>query len=532
MGTGRAGQAEGGSGGSGGQSNLRGWLGIGEARTTPGEERDRLGAAEPEGAVRTVRHTAKAPDAGASLTTLTGGRNKGGGDRRENEGLGHGAGQAGLEEATEEERAVASLADKPSEEGRLLTINMDGRWDEERLDDVVRVSVGGGGPRGVVCLQDVRWPAEKVKGHLARLSWRWDQGSGCESRWVHAAAPHEGEDAAFKCMGGNVIGVWGDLSRMVVHPGPAQDPLGRWAVVWLRGRQCGGVAIFSVYRPPSGSESGLVGRQRVALGLTSLTATQAAFYRDLGRAVEEARDNGLEVVLAGDWNADPRRNDAVGKAQAKWCLLQRLQPPGGVGQTAATYTYSGAGGTTGSSCIDHIFSSSPTLLEPTAPPVQVGLGPWGHLLLASEWSAALRGLLNLEPDARHRLAEWRAGSRAMGRAMLKRLNIVEKKTGDAFRAHCVLPENIEGQLSTIEDLAKWCADWWACPEELVEVVPKRLKKAALAGDSGTMARSFRGHRKPHTLRSVVRRKDGSEARGGRRRYRGRLPSILWRPSAD
>ena len=323
---------------------------------------------------------------------------------------------------------------------------MDSRWDAKRREDLLKVSMG----RGVL--------SEQAERHLKRLRWHWEKERGCSLRWVHVPAPVgvvEGE--VRKVMGGVVVGVWGDLSEAVVSPGPEQDASGRWAVVWLRGRQGGGVAIFSVYRPPDGASGGLVARQGAVLGLASQAAVQKAFYQDLGKAVGVARASGMEVVLAGDFNADPQGRSTGGRALAVWCQQQGLSPAGGARTRCATFTYVAAGDRVGSSCIDHIFCSAPALVAGVEEPVQVGLGPWGHKLLTAHLGLAKSVRLNLAPDARVRQAEWRAGRRAQERVRRGKYRTIEAEAGGRFRGECgALPEGLEEQLEVLEQLARWC----------------------------------------------------------------------------
>lgn len=383
---------------------------------------------------------------------------------------------------TEEEEAIDRLVATASAEGRLTSLNIDGRWNADRWEDVVRVSVAGGAPRGALCLQDVRWTAPQAEQWTKQMRWRWERDHGCKSHWAFALGPltaAQGEGS--KPMGGSVVGVWGDWCEVVVSPGPERDPLGRWAVIWLRGRHGGGVAIFSAYRPPSGAAGGLVDRHQTLLGARNQAEVQAAFYRDLTAAVALARGSGYEAVVAGDFNADPRGSKQEDRALAAWCLQQGLAPAGGSWSGAGTYVFATAGGKAGESSIDHILTSTPGLLRGTEKPVEIGQSVWGHRLLTAHWGAELVERLCLAKDERARQAEWRAGKRAVERARRGRHRRIEKKAGVRYRHECgELPAGLAERIATLEQMAVWCRGWWQCEEEVVEAVPEGLELLAEA----------------------------------------------------
>ena len=165
-------------------------------------------------------------------------------------------------------------------------------------------------------------------------------------------------------MGGTYAGVWGALSdRVIPVPQYGVEAAGRWVAVGVRGRSpTAKIAFVSVYRPPGGlggDGANLVKRYSRLFNVTTAEEVHSRFYADLEGWLATLRDNGFEVCVGGDFNADLDRdrtnNRGSGVTLGEWVTAAELSP---LQQGDATYYGGLRDGGRSSSRIDHVAVSA------------------------------------------------------------------------------------------------------------------------------------------------------------------------------
>ncbi len=347
------------------------------------------------------------------------------------------------------------------EQWTVACMNVDGASGDATWADVARLAGLGVGLGGVVMLQDMRWAREEVSRQAAKLgrrrtgdveehSWRWEASVPSQLRM------EADSKCGLKVMGGCLVAAWGELGRRASTVQHGSGSEGRWAALCVCGRGVEKSTVFvSCYRAPGTTVAkggGLVVRQATLGDLGTARAVHEAFYRDLGVAVEAWRAAGMEVVIGGDWNADPETTTASGEGlrtfMRQWDLVEWLAEGG-----QATFVRSASRGRVTRSRLDHLLVSrgwAEANMEQCVKVQRVIGREEGHRMLVGELGEHFTQWLGLDAGYKEREREWRRGWRATRRATKRRPLLVEGDRVAAFQKE--LKDNWTGKA---EEMGLW-----------------------------------------------------------------------------
>jgi hypothetical protein len=134
-----------------------------------------------------------------------------------------------------------------------------------------------------------------------------------------------------------------------------QDPkrLGRWAWTLFQGKQDKLTRAITVYVPCIARKFGCrkvyCQQQKALLKMGNKRSVIAVFWEDLWTQIDQWRDKGNQIILAGDWNTDVRNKSFLQPFRERNLVPTITNKHGNQGPE----TYSG-----GSKPIDKIFCSS------------------------------------------------------------------------------------------------------------------------------------------------------------------------------
>ena len=199
----------------------------------------------------------------------------------------------------------------------VSTLNVDGMWDDQRRQDILKALAVEQTSGGILLLQDLRLTEVEIK-----TRWKeWWRGlakveeNDLTMRFTVKEGLHNAKEEHMKRMGGVLGGTWGVLLERTRIDKSTKDDLARWSITEIRGKGKACISCFSTYRSFRGSTAqageGLVVRECRAHGWevnpTNLARTEKAYFDDLGAAITQKLTAGHAVIVGGDINIDRKR---------------------------------------------------------------------------------------------------------------------------------------------------------------------------------------------------------------------------------
>lgn len=138
-------------------------------------------------------------------------------------------------------------------------------------------------------------PKERCKG------WRRDM------KIISAFNTDDREVKGHHLQGGTSVYVFDEIShRCQTQTGVDQTLLGRWSWIQLSGRNGVITRIYSAYRPCHGQGEHTVYSQQVRalLAKNDTRCPQTAFWEDLHEEIQAAKQEGIQIIIGGDFNCD------------------------------------------------------------------------------------------------------------------------------------------------------------------------------------------------------------------------------------
>ena len=383
-------------------------------------------------------------------------------------------------------------------EGGVLSVNVDGNKDW--FQRVVDLSVGCGGPRGIIMVQDTRWTRQQAVRYIKQLREMVSEVNGQQSVWRHAHAPQEdGDGQPLKPMGGCLVGVWGDLTEGVTKDDLA-DAWGRWCGVKIMARGGRSVTAVSCYRAPYSPKPGSMTGRLVAKGVVD-TATEldTVFYTELGDVVKAGLGGGGVTIVAGDFNANPTLDSVNGRKLNSWRVDSNLRLAGGGLSSEPSFKTKGPG-----THIDHIFRGGWTSEVERAVTREFTSSGWGHRAILADLGGEVTKVLELHKDARVSYREKIRGMRAAARAERARPLVLDPKQAEAFSKEVgVLESHIDSVCVRLVEMGTWGSHLWEDTQGKVE--PEDL------ADAGDAAQRWLGRKKQEVLDEARQAADEIEA---------------------
>lgn len=297
---------------------------------------------------------------------------------------------------------------------KIITLNVDGRWDESIRHRLWQLMDGQDTSGGILLLQDTRfsqiecqrrwqqWWAGRPHSPEGPLSPN-DARSVVSALRFNCADPLQepGEDLQ-KTMGGLLSATWGCLASRSRPDLNVVDKWGRWTLTVVNGRRGRAIAVFNVYRWPATTQGGLAARECRLRGWepspSGLRRVERAFFEELGSAIRSETVAGREIIVGGDLNVHSCQTISF----TAWLGDLGLSDTDPFNRP--TFFSSGSH----RSRLDYILVSAGLTLPNASPAFPTALGhveAWGHRAVLLDLAEAVSGVLGLSLSDRlaHRL---------------------------------------------------------------------------------------------------------------------------------